>query len=131
MSRLLTLLLLYQNGYEVGKYISVEKKIEETKDVYYGVLECIDAGWHEEQNDPTPFIKYMLQMILACYTEFEARVGWVSDSNRSTVYDVVKAYVTGKIGKFTGAESFMCGRTLWNDRVSSSYGSFRPNGTKK
>ena len=104
MSRLLTLLLLYQNGYEVGKYISVEKKIEETKDVYYGVLECIDAGWHEEQNDPTPFIKYMLQMILACYTEFEARVGWVSDSNRSTVYDVVKAYVTGKIGKFTGAE---------------------------
>ena len=104
MSRLLTLLLLYQNSYEVGKYISVEKKIEETKDVYYGVLECIDAGWHEEQNDPTPFIKYMLQMILACYTEFEARVGLVSDSNRSTVYDVVKAYVTGKIGKFTGAE---------------------------
>lgn len=51
MSRLLTLLLLYQNGYEVGKYISVEKKIEETKDVYYGVLECIDAGWHEEQGD--------------------------------------------------------------------------------
>lgn len=44
MSRLLTLLLLYQNSYEVGKYISVEKKIEETKDVYYGVLECIDAG---------------------------------------------------------------------------------------
>lgn len=104
MSRLLTLLLLYQNGYEVGKYISVEKKIEETKDVYYGVLECIDAGWHEEQNDPTPFIKYMLQMILACYTEFEARVGLVSDSNRNTVYDVVKAYVTGKISKFTGAE---------------------------
>ena len=104
MSRLLTLLLLYQNGYEVGKYISVEKKIEETKDAYYDVLECIDAGWHEEQNDPTPFIKYMLQMILACYTEFEARAGLVSDGHRSTVYDVVKAYVTGKIGKFTGAE---------------------------
>ena len=85
MSRLLTLLLLYQNGYEVGKYISVEKKIEETKDAYYDVLECIDAGWHEEQNDPTPFIKYMLQMIPACYTEFEARVGLVSDGNRSTV----------------------------------------------
>ena len=104
MSRLLTLLLLYQNGYEVGKYISVEKKIEETKDAYYDVLECIDAGWHEEQNDPTPFIKYMLQMILACYTEFEARAGLVSDGHRSTVYDVVKAYVTGKVGKFTGAE---------------------------
>ena len=104
MSRLLTLLLLYQNGYEVGKYISVEKKIEETKDAYYDVLGCIDAGWHEEQNDPTPFIKYMLQIILACYTEFEARVGLISDGHRSTVFDVVKAYVTGKIGKFTGAE---------------------------
>ena len=88
----------------MGKYISVEKKIEETKDAYYDVLERIDAGWHEEQNDPTPFIKYMLQMILACYTEFEARVGLVSDGHRSTVYDVVKAYVTGKVGKFTGAE---------------------------
>lgn len=54
MSRLLTLLLLYQNGYEVGKYISIEKQIEKTKDVYYDVLEGADYGWHEEQNDPTP-----------------------------------------------------------------------------
>ncbi len=72
MSRLLTLLLFCQNGYEVGKYISVEKKIKETRDAYYGVLERVDAGWHEEQNDPTPFIKYMLQVLLACHTEFEA-----------------------------------------------------------
>lgn len=104
MSRLLTLLLLYQNGYEVGKYISIEKQIEKTKDAYYDVLERIDEGWHEEKNDPTPFIKYMLQVILACYTEFEARVGLVSESSRSTVYDVVKTYVMEKVGKFTGAE---------------------------
>lgn len=104
MSRLLTLLLLYQNGYEVGKYISIEKQIEKTKDAYYDVLERIDYGWHEEENDPTPFIKYMLQVILACYKEFEERVGLMSEKNRSTVYDVVKNYVTEKIGKFTGAE---------------------------
>lgn len=104
MSRLLTLLLLYQNGYEVGKYISIEKQIEKTKDAYYDVLERIDEGWHEEKNDTTPFIKYMLQVILACYTEFEARVGLVSESSRSTVYDVVKTYVMEKVGKFTGAE---------------------------
>lgn len=72
MSRLLTLLLFCQNGYEVGKYISVEKKIKETRDAYYGILERVDAGWHEEQNDPTSFIKYMLQVVLACHTEFEA-----------------------------------------------------------
>lgn len=104
MSRLLTLLLLYQNGYAVGKYISMEKQIEKTKDVYYDVLERIDTGWHEEKNDPTPFIKYMLQVVLACYTEFEERVGLVSEKNRSTVYEVVKNYVLDKVGKFTGAE---------------------------
>lgn len=105
MSRLLTLLLLYKCGYEVGKYISIEKQIEKTKDVYYDVLQLIDYGWHEEENDPTPFIKYMLQMILACYTEFEERVGMMDDSGvKSSSYDVVKAYVDNKLGKFTAAD---------------------------
>lgn len=104
MSRLLTLLLLYQNGYEVGKYISIEKQIEKTKDVYYDVLMRIDHGWHEAKNDPTPFIKYLLQIVLSCYREFEERVGLVSDRTHSTVYDVVKAFVMDRVGKFTGAE---------------------------
>lgn len=91
MSRLLTLLLLYKNGYSVGKYISIEKQIEKTKDRYYDTLEESDAGWHEEENDPTPFIRYMLQVILACYTEFEERVGLMTESrNGSTAYDIVK-----------------------------------------
>lgn len=105
MSRLLTLLLLYKNGYSVGKYISIEKKIEKTKDRYYDTLEEADAGWHEEENDPTPFIRYMLQAILACYTEFEERVGLMSgNGSGSTVYDIVKKYTEEKIGKFTGAD---------------------------
>lgn len=105
MSRLLTLLLLYKNGYEVGKYISIEKQIEKTKDVYYDVLQEIDYGWHEEANDPTPFIKYMLQMLLACYTEFEERVGVMEDAGvKSSAYDVVKIYAGNKLGKFTAAD---------------------------
>lgn len=105
MSRLLTLLLLYKNGYYVGKYISIEKQIEKTKDLYYDMLEKADAGWHEGKNDPTPFIKYMLQVILACYIEFEDRVGLMTESkNSSTAYDIVKKYAEEKIGKFTGAE---------------------------
>lgn len=105
MSRLLTLLLLYKNGYSVGKYISIEKQIEKTKDRYYDTLGASDAGWHEEENDPTPFIRYMLQAILACYTEFEERVGLMSDTgNGSTAYDIVKKYTEEKVGKFTGAE---------------------------
>ena len=105
MSRLLTLLLLYKNGYSVGKYISIEKQIEKTKDRYYDTLEESDVGWHEEENDPTPFIRYMLQVILACYTEFEERVGLMAENgNGSTAYDIVKKYTEEKIGKFTGAD---------------------------
>ena len=105
MSRLLTLLLLYKNGYSVGKYISIEKQIEKTKDRYYDVLEMADAGWHEEANDPTPFIRYMLTVILACYMEFEDRVGLMASSGvSSSAYDVVKKYIEEKVGKFTGAE---------------------------
>ena len=105
MSRLLTLLLLYRNGYEVGKYISIEKQIENTKDTYYEVLQQIDQGWYEETNDPTPFIRYMLKVILASYREFEERVGLVhAAGTRSSAYDVVKKYVDGKIGRFTSAE---------------------------
>ena len=105
MSRLLTLLLLYKNGYSVGKYISIEKQIEKTKDRYYDALETADTGWHEEKNDPTPFIRYMLTVILACYTEFEDRVGLMSKAGAaSSAYDIVKRYVTDKVGKFTGAD---------------------------
>lgn len=105
MSRLLTLLLLYKCGYEVGKYISIEKQIETTKDVYYDVLKEIDHGWNEEENDPTPFIKYMLEMVLGCYMEFEERVGVMEETGvKSSSYDVIKAYVDNKLGKFTPAD---------------------------
>ncbi len=105
MSRLLTLLLLYKNGYSVGKYISIEKQIEKTKDRYYDVLGLANTGWHEETNDPTPFIRYMLTVILACYTEFEDRVGLTDKSGASgKAYDVVRKYVEEKVGKFTGVE---------------------------
>ena len=105
MSRLLTLLLLYRSGYEVGKYISIEKQIENTKDTYYEVLQQIDRGWYEGSNDPTPFIRYMLKVILASYREFEERVGLVNAAGaRSFAYDIVKKYVCEKIGRFTSAE---------------------------
>lgn len=105
MSRLLTLLLLYKNGYDVGKYISIEKQIEMTKDRYYDVLEAADVGWHERKNDPTPFIRYLLTVILACYTEFEDRVGLMNKSDvTDSAYDIVRKYAENKIGKFTSGE---------------------------
>lgn len=105
MSRLLTLLLLYQNGYQVGKYISIEKQIEQTKDRYYDTLERADLGWHEGTNDPTPFIRYMLQVILACCAEFEERIGLMTAGGKtSTAYDIVRRYAEEKLGRFTSAD---------------------------
>lgn len=121
MSRLLTLLLLYQSGYEVGKYISIEKQIEKTKDIYYSSLEQSDIGWHEAKNDPTPFIKYMLQIILACYVDFEERVGLMDKNGvKSTSYDIVKAYMLGKIGKMTRTEVIAACPSLASSTVSKA-----------
>ena len=103
MSRLLTLLMLYQNGYDVGKYISLEAHIAKTKDEYYDALQAASGGWHEMRNDVLPFIRYMLQVILACYMELEARAELIGGAE-STAYDAVRAYVQSKIGRFRGSD---------------------------
>lgn len=106
MSRLLTLLLLYRSGYMVGQYISIEKAIADTKNEYYNALAASDRDWHSADNDPKPFIKYMLGVILACCREFENRMSLARrDGVRSTSYDVVKTYVLNKIGTFTKVEA--------------------------
>ena len=102
MSRLLTTLLLYQSGFVVGRYISLEAKIEKTKDVYYDVLQSASVGWHEEMNDPTPLIKYLLGTILSAYRDFEDRVN-LGDGKLPAVEQVRQA-VKMKIGKFTKSE---------------------------
>ena len=99
MSRLLTTLLLYKSDFVIGRYISLEKKIEMTKDEYYIALQESSQNWHEEKNDDTPFIKYMLGIILAAYRDFEERVNMVG-KNMSAKDMVIKA-IGSKIGKFT------------------------------
>lgn len=74
MSRLLTLLLLYRSNYIVGKYISIEKIIEQSKETYYEMLEASSNGWHENENEYIYFVQYMLGVIVAAYREFESRV---------------------------------------------------------
>ena len=102
MSRLLTTLLLYRCGYVVGRYISLESKIEKTKAAYYDVLNFCCQGWHECESDPTPFIKYLLGIILAAYREFESRVNLVDD--KLPAIEMVRNAISEKIGKFTKSE---------------------------
>lgn len=73
MSRILTLLLLYKFGYFVGRYISVEMLIEESKDSYYERLRNSSEKWHTGENDELPFMKYMLGIILKAYKECDDR----------------------------------------------------------
>lgn len=102
MARLLTTLLLYRSGYMVGRYISIESKIEKTKIEYYDALEQSGIGWHEDKNDPTPFIKYLLRIILSAYREFESRVDIFSE--KLPAVELVRRAVEQKIGKFTKNE---------------------------
>ena len=118
MSRLLTTLLLYRSGYYVGKYISLESKIARNKDLYYDALEASQGGWYENTDDPTPFIKYLLSVILAAYRELDERLELVED--KSPAIEVVRRAVESKLGKFTKTDILELCPTLGKTSVESS-----------
>lgn len=99
MSRLLTTLLLYRSGFNVGKYISLEAKIAKNKDLYYDALRRSQDGWHEGSEDVVPFIKYLLGTILAAYKDFEDRFSIVGE--KLPAVEIVRKATMTKIGKFT------------------------------
>lgn len=99
MSRLLTTLLLYRNGFYVGKYISLETKIAKHKDLYYDALGVSQEGWPEGNDNPVPFIKYLLSTILAAYKDFEDRFKIVEE--KLPAIDMVRKAANNKIGWFT------------------------------
>ena len=103
MSRLLTLLLMYQAGYIVGKYISMEMVIEKSKETYYEALRASSQGWLEGANDPVPFVRYFLGMVLNCYRTFEERVEDVLHTAISKP-ERVRNMIDRTLGKFTKAE---------------------------
>lgn len=103
MARLLTLLLLYRSGYIVGKYVSIEKVIEQSKETYYETLQQSSAGWHENENDYAPFVRYMLGVIVAAYREFSSRVQLLTTGGLSKP-DRIRELIKNTIGKITKAE---------------------------
>lgn len=99
MSRLLTTLLLYRSGFYVGRYISLEAKIANNKDLYYEALGKAQYGWHEGKEDGDPFIKYLLGTILAAYKDFEDRFEIIEE--KLPALELVRKAVQNKIGKFS------------------------------
>ena len=103
MSRLLTLLLLYKSGYIVGKYISIEKLIEISKDSYYDALQESSLNWHDGNNDYAPFVEYYLGVVIAAYREFSTRVQTLIEAGLSKS-DRIRELIKNHIGKITKAE---------------------------
>jgi Fic family protein len=103
ISRLLTLLLFYRSGYIVGKYISLERLIENSKETYYEVLRDSSAGWHDNNNEYIPFVRYYLGVLQKAYNEFEGRVVYLSQKGLSKP-ERIRAFVDSKVGKVSKRE---------------------------
>ncbi|MCR4637246.1 MAG: Fic family protein [Butyrivibrio sp.] len=103
MSRLLTLLLLYKSGFYVGKYISIERLIEQTKVNYYEALQDSSQNWYENENDYEPFVKYVLGIVLAAYREFMDRTSMIEEKTIPKP-DRVAEVIREHIGTITKSE---------------------------
>ncbi len=102
-SRLVLLLQCYHLGYEVGRYISLERLIEANKDRYYETLQESSQSWHEGRHDPWPYINYLLFILKAAYREFEDHVGKIA-SPRGSKTELVISAINRTVGSFRVAD---------------------------
>ncbi|MBT8488550.1 MAG: Fic family protein [Gemmatimonadetes bacterium] len=102
-ARLLTLLLLYRNGYSVGRYISLERVIEDSRDTYYEALERSSADWHAGRHNPFPWLEYFWGTLLRAYDEFRDRAGRVLEG-RGSKTALVEAAVARRSAPFAISE---------------------------
>jgi hypothetical protein len=98
-SRLLLLLQCYHLGFEAGRYISLERIIEENKERYYETLEYSSRGWHEGKHDPWPYINHLLFILTSAYREFEQRLGQIKEPKGAKTEQIIAA-VARQTGQF-------------------------------
>jgi len=100
VSRLLLVLMLYQLGYEAGRYISIEKMIESTKEQYYETLELASKGWHTGKHDAWPYINYLLFVLKNVYKEFESRFACTTAPRGAKTEQIIRT-INSFNGSFT------------------------------
>lgn len=100
VSRLLTLLALYQHGYQVGKYISIERITEQSKETYYESLNKSSQKWHQVKHNVFPWFNYFLGTVLGAYKEFEERAGSIKPA-RGAKTEIVIWAIEKQFGEFT------------------------------
>lgn len=103
ISRLLTLLLLYQAGYEVGRFISLERLVDDSRETYYEALLAAGHGWHEGEHDIGPWLRYLLGILTAAYRELEGQVATVT--GRGSKREAIRQFIRLSISdEFTVAD---------------------------
>ncbi len=100
VSRLLTLMMLYHFDYEVGRYISLERVFEQSKETYYETLEASSQGWHEAKHNVHPWLNYFWGVLLRSYREFEERVGTLA-TGRGSKTELVRSAIDRRTAPFT------------------------------
>ena len=103
MSRLLSLLLLYKNGFDAGKYVSFEEQINKYKDLYYEALRVSSINWHDNTNDYFPFVENFLSMLYMCYKELDKRFA-VVNGKRITKSARIEATVLNSLAPLSKSE---------------------------
>jgi Fic family protein len=127
MARLLTLLALYQSDYEVGRFISLERLIAQSKETYYDALEASGHGWHDGAHDIRPWLSYFLGILTAAYDEFELRVGVAS--GRGSKSEAIRHFVrTSLADEFTVADVRDAAPTASQSHISKTLASLRDEG---
>ena len=102
-ARLLSLLLLYRADHHVGRFISLERVVEQSRETYYEALRRSSQGWHEGRHDPHPWLDYFWGVLLRAYGEFAGRVGDLR-GGRGAKSERVRAAVGRMIKPFTLSE---------------------------
>jgi Fic family protein len=127
MGRLVTLLLLYQAGYEVGRYVSLERLVQDSIDTYYEALAAAGIGWHTGEHDITPWLEYFLGIVAAAYKEFESRVGVVA--GRGSKREAIRQFVRQSIAdEFAVADVRRAAPAASQSYISKTLASMRDEG---
>ena len=129
IARLLTLLMLHKSGYEVGRYISLERIFEQQKDGYYQSLEQSSQGWHESKHDPFPWLNYFWGMLLAAYKEFAAKLDTIKHTATATKATQVRLAVLAQSTPFSMSEIAASCPGVSSDTIRNVIRQMRDEGT--
>jgi Fic family protein len=127
VSRLLLLLQCYHLGYEVGRYISLERLIEQNKERYYETLGLSSQGWHEGRHDSWPYINFVLYTLLDAYREFVRRVGETASPKGAKAELVLRA-IRSQRGEFRLADIERACPGVGRDWIRKQLGELRKRG---